>query len=339
MSVHDANKGKVSKLRAAFSSCDADQVRQAIFDIFAPTASIRLQHPFRELTGPSELWDKVYAPLFGAMPDLERRDFILMAGPRWGERKSGDWVGLGGNFVGTFSSPWLNIPPTGKPIFMRYHEYLRFEAGKVVEMEGLWDIPQLMFQADAWPMGPQKGVEWMCPGPIDGAGIVSQPHNARASEDSARLVWDMLHEVQKGTANKPAEGLGGFWHDHAIWYGPTGFGAARGHAAIANDIFLQFRRGLSNNTRHLDDGVFFADGNLVAFTGWPSGTAVHSGEYFLGLAPSGKTIERSSLDFWHIEDGLIRECWVMLDVIDLYRQIGVNVFERMHAMQEARNAA
>ncbi|MEL7115498.1 MAG: ester cyclase, partial [Pseudomonadota bacterium] len=198
---------------------------------------------------------------------------------------------------------------------------------------------QVMHQAHAWPMPPQKGVEWMCPGPLDGSGILSAPYDAVAAKASFQTVWDMLHEVQKGTAANPGRGLGGYWHDHALWYGPTGLGSARGHGAITNNIFRQFRDGLSNNVRHLKDGVFFADQSYVAFTGWPSGTALHSGEGFLGLAPSGKTLTRCSLDFWRIEDGRIRECWVMLDIIDLYRQIGVDVFAQMNAKQEEKNAA
>ncbi|MEL7115139.1 MAG: ester cyclase, partial [Pseudomonadota bacterium] len=152
MPVHDTNKALIAPLRAAFRSCDPRLVRQAVFDTFAPDAAIRLQYPFQDVQGPEDLWTRVYAPLFAAMPDLERRDFIVMAGPRLGTDTPSDWVGLGGNFVGTFAAPWLGIPPTNAPVYMRYHEYLRIEDGKIVEMEGLWDIAQVMHQAHAWPM-------------------------------------------------------------------------------------------------------------------------------------------------------------------------------------------
>ncbi|TCL08795.1 SnoaL-like polyketide cyclase [Shimia isoporae] len=300
-------------------------MRAALLALFAPDAKIRMGHPFQDVAGPQDLWERVYTPLIDAIPDLERRDFIVMAGPRWGQDKSGNWVGLGGNFVGTLSASWLGIPATGRPVFMRYHEYLRIEDGKVVEMEALWDIPQVMYQAGIWPMAPQKGEEWMCPGPMDGAGVMTAPRNATQSNASVQRVWDMLHDLKQGTAETPERGLGGYWHDHANWYGHTGLGTARGHHGIATRIFKQFREGLSDNTRHLHDGVFFGDGALVAFTGWPSGTAVHSGDGFLGLAPTGKRITRRSLDFWRLESGLVRECWVMVDMLDLYRQLGVDV--------------
>ena len=35
------------------------------------------------------------------------------------------------------------------------------------------------------------------------------------------------------------------------------------------------------------------------------------------------------LDFWRCQQGLIRENWVLVDLLDVYTQIGVDVFRRM----------
>ncbi|MEM9677589.1 MAG: polyketide cyclase [Pseudomonadota bacterium] len=327
--VHARNKARVYELSIALRSGNPATVKRAIFDLFTPDAKIQLGQPFGAMSGPEALWQRVYAPLFASMPDMERRDLILMAGPRWQAETPQNWVGLGGNFMGTLRAPWLGIPAADAPVFMRYHEYLRLEDGQVVEMQALWDVPQMMLQAGVWPMPAQAGVEWMCPGPRRASGHVTVPWDPKTSERSVRQIWDMLQDVSKGTASTPESGLGGHWHEHAMWYGPTGLGSARGHAGIAGKIFQQFRSGLSRNTRHLDEGVFFADGPLVAFTGWPSGTAMHTGDGFLGRPATGKELKRCSLDFWSIEDDVIRECWVMVDVIDLYRQMGVDVLNRL----------
>ena len=85
---------------------------------------------------------------------------------------------------------------------------------------------------------------------------------------------------------------------------------------------------MSNNVRRLKEGVFFGDQNIVAFTGWPSGIATHSGEGFLGLRPTGKRFMRRSLDFWRIENNLIVENWVMVDMIHIYRQLGIDIFKK-----------
>ena len=44
-----------------------------------------------------------------------------------------------------------------------------------------------------------------------------------------------------------------------------------------------------------------------------------------------------SLDFWRVEDRLIRENWVLIDLLDIYRQLGVNVLDRMGEFNKARN--
>ena len=44
-----------------------------------------------------------------------------------------------------------------------------------------------------------------------------------------------------------------------------------------------------------------------------------------------------SLDFWRIENGLIRENWVLVDLIDMYHQIGVDVFARMRELNKCKN--
>ena len=339
MTVHDANKALLGPLRVSLRSRDKNAIRAALSRVFAPDARIRLGHPLGDMKGPGALWDQGYSPLLDAMPDMERIDFIVMAGPRWGQGKKGNWVGLGGNFVGTFAAPWLNIPATGCPVFMRYHEYLRVEDGQVVEMEGLWDIPQLMIQAGAWPMPDQRGVEWMCPGPSTGMGVITAPFEAAKADASVQAVWDMLHDLKKGDAQTPDRGLGGYWHPNAPWYGPAGIGSARGHKGIRDVVLKAFRRGLSDNTRHLEYGVFFGDHDFVAFTGWPSGTATHSGDGFLGLAPTGVRFTRRSLDFWRVEDGIIRENWVLVDMLDLYRQLGVDVLARMRDMTGGSYAA
>jgi hypothetical protein len=63
---------------------------------------------------------------------------------------------------------------------------------------------------------------------------------------------------------------------------------------------------------------------------------VSEGEW-MGLAPAGKEILMRSLDFWRMEDGLIRENWVLIDLLDIYRQLGVDVLGRMGEFNKARN--
>ena len=56
------------------------------------------------------------------------------------------------------------------------------------------------------------------------------------------------------------------------------------------------------------------------------------------IAPVNKEIFLRSLDFWKLgEDGLIKENWVLVDLLDMYRQIGVDVLARMREFNKCRN--
>ena len=57
---------------------------------------------------------------------------------------------------------------------------------------------------------------------------------------------------------------------------------------------------------------------------------------FLALRRPGKSLTRRSLDFWRCENGLVRENWVLVDLLHIYDQLGVDVFGRMRELTVAR---
>ncbi|WP_164135137.1 ester cyclase, partial [Serratia marcescens] len=69
------------------------------------------------------------------IPDLERRDYIVISG----QAEKADWVGCAGYYTGTFRASWLDIPPTGHQVSMRFHEFYRIEDGLVDECQAIWD--------------------------------------------------------------------------------------------------------------------------------------------------------------------------------------------------------
>ena len=64
-------------------------------------------------------------------------------------------------------------------------------------------------------------------------------------------------------------------------------------------------------------------------------TISHDG--WLGIAPINKQIYLRSLDFWRLEKGKIRENWVLVDILDIYNQIGVDVFARLNEFNKVKN--
>ena len=58
---------------------------------------------------------------------------------------------------------------------------------------------------------------------------------------------------------------------------------------------------------------------------------------WMGIAPVRKEIFLRSLDFWKLDDNeLIRENWVLVDLLDMYSQIGINVFDRLKEFNKSR---
>ena len=335
--VHTNNKSRIAPLLDAMYHFDAERVRSEMRGIFVHDAVIHMPHPFGDMSGPDECYDLCYAPLLASWPDLERRDWIVMGGQT---DQGDDWVGCGGHYVGTFVAPWLDIPPTGHLTHMRYHEFYRLVDGQIVEMQAIWDIPEVMMQARAWPLAPSLGVENHVPGPATLDGRVPGPWDRAAATASCDHVVNMLAHMTK----HPSQGgpevmeMARFWHPKMNWYGPAGIGTSRGIAGFRNWHQIPFLNAMPDRGQSDDEITFhfFGDGNYAAVTGWPNMIQSVSQGGWLGIAPSGQKISMRSLDFWRMEHGLIRENWVLVDLLDVYRQLGVDVFARLREFNKAR---
>lgn len=328
-------KQAILPLREAAADFDEASVKTALEKVFTPDAEIRLCRPFGDLTGSAELYDKAFSPLLAAMPDLERRDLIVMGGTT---PEGEDWLGCMGNYMGTFTAPFLGIPPTGHLAHMRYHEFFRLEGGRVAGMQAIWDIPELMMQANAWPMAPQLGKFLCTPAPMSGDGLDVSGDGDVAYEH----VISMLADLCKYPSNPdPAVmQLEKYWHPRFNWYGPAGIGTCRGIQGFRNWHQIPFLRAMPD--RKLDAmgdlmSHWVAEGSYVCETGWPNMRLTLSDDGWMGIAPAGREVLLRSLDFWRLEGGLIRENWVLVDLLDLYRQVGVDVFARLAEFNKARS--
>jgi len=335
MSTAGDLKTLIAPLRAAMETAEPAGVRAALGAVMAADAVMHMCHPFGDLTGPDALFEVCFAPLLAAMPDLERRDMILLAGTT---PDGQDWIGCMGSYMGTFTAPFLGIPPTGHLAHMRYHEFFHVDGGKIVEMQAIWDLPELMMQARAWPMAPQLGAFLNTPAPMSGDGL-SVSGDGQATMDH---VIAMLTDLCKYPANPdPAVmNLSDYWHPRFNWYGPAGIGTGRGISGFRHWHQMPFLRGMPD--RKLDAmgdlmSHWFAQGNYVCETGWPNMRLTLSGDGWMGIAPSGTEVLMRSLDFWRMEGGLIRENWVLVDLLDIYRQLGVDVLGRLAEFNKARN--
>ena len=111
--LHARNRAALTPLRRALYDCEPESVLRALQAVFHPQAVVHLATPLEDLEGPHGLFDRGFKPLQHAIPDLERRDTIVMAGP---SGSGANWVGCCGYYTGTFMRPWLDIPPTGHQV-------------------------------------------------------------------------------------------------------------------------------------------------------------------------------------------------------------------------------
>ena len=115
----------------SMSDFDEVNVRQAMHASTKADVAIRMCHPFGDLENSDNIYEKIYSPLNASLPDLERRDLIVIAGCT---PEGDNWIGCMGNYMGTLLAPFLGIPATGSLAHMRYHEFFRIDEDKISEM-------------------------------------------------------------------------------------------------------------------------------------------------------------------------------------------------------------
>ena len=68
-----------------------------------------------------------------------------------------------------------------------------------------------------------------------------------------------------------------------------------------------------NVENYVEDNSFYAQSG--------SWTGTHKGE-FMGIPPTGKTVNVGFVDMWKAKDGKLHENWVQMDFVGLMHQIG-----------------
>lgn len=347
----DADASPSGKLRQGvkarldtLAAASPEMVEVALDALAHPSAQWRAAHPMNEMAGTAFALKDIWAPLKTAMPDLERRDLVFVGGRYLGR----DYIAAIGHYCGTMRGDWLGIPATGKTVTLRYGEVWQIdEDGRVLQANLLWDVLDVMRQAGLWPLAPSLGVDEMWQAPITGDGLRlarSDPAQSRASLEQTLAMHKTLAEFDDpGTLGREAliaMPQRDHWHPRMMWYGPAGIGTARGLDGFVDIHQLPFRIAF-----HRPQGTFeeviaerarrgaghyirLGDGPYSVTGGWPSVYARHMGGGFCGLTPTGKPVFMRVMDFYLHHEGLIRENWVPLDMLDLFRQMGLDPLAR-----------
>ncbi|TNF17962.1 MAG: hypothetical protein EP318_20100 [Rhodobacteraceae bacterium] len=343
-----ALKTRVHTGLAALCEAGPEGLQARTEALYHPEVEVRASHPINEGKGLEFLQNALWGPLMTAFPDLERRDLIVMGGRYEGR----DYVAMMGHLCGTFREDWLTIPATGRPVFLRYGEVHELREGRIIQSNCLWDVLDVIRQAGFWPLAPSLGTEGMWPGPITADGLLLTPQDP--DEGAASIAQTLaMHGALAAYDDFGGAGREGLltmaqkdhWHPRMMWYGPSGIGTTRGLQGFVDYHQLPFRRAfpgrkgggqwddIAELKRRHGGGHYIrvGDGCYSVTGGWPSVFAQHSGPDFLGVGATGRAVTMRVMDFYLHHQGLIRENWVPLDILDLLMQMDVDVLGRMQS--------
>jgi len=73
---------------------------------------------------------------------------------------------------------------------------------------------------------------------------------------------------------------------------------------------------------HVSHEIEFSNDTLVAGTGFLTG---HQRGEYLGFPPTGLPVKMQFSDFWLVFDGKLKENWVMVEHVDTFKQLGVDL--------------
>ncbi len=99
---------------------------------------------FGDIHGLEAFKNEVLKPFFTAFPDFHGTIDI--------EIVQGDWIAATGIVTGTHQGEWLGIPPTGRPVKMRYSDFWLFKDGLLMENWVMVDDFEVMRQLGVDPL-------------------------------------------------------------------------------------------------------------------------------------------------------------------------------------------
>ncbi len=283
-------------------------------------------HPVNELQGPRQFLTHYWQPLKLALPDIEYKPFIMLAGEYAGQH----WVNTTGYFIGTFTQPLFDITPTGDVLYLRYAEMLLIENNRISAGYVIPDFIDAMYQANVNPLRPGHRHYGLVMPPSSMDGLTPDNASTGQSDKSLRLVKAM----HAGLAQYDGKSLlsmdqENYWHPDFMWYGPAGIGTTRGLSGFREQHQAPFLQGFPDRT--VDNYLnYVAEGNYAATGGWPHMSATHTGDGWLGRPASNRQVTMRVMDFWRREGELLQENWVSIDLIHLLKQMGHDVFQHMH---------
>ena len=318
------NKQRIYDYLGAIAS--ANQSPAAMREFFSDDVVWLGCAPFETQRGIDAIWRTFWQPLLHSFSLLRRRIDMLLAG----ECEAESWVASHGYIIGNFERAWLGIPATGRETFIRFGEFYQLEHDRIVKVFVIIDLIEVMQQAACDPLPPSLGLRGFVPAPRTGDGLLLADQAPAETDKTFQLAYDMLQGLNHyDQQHKESMRQAAFWHDDMHWYGPAGIGTTRDLKEFEDNHQLPWLHAFPDRAVFWESPMF-GDGHYAATAGWREVIATHTGQY-LDHPPSGKHIDCRVMDFWRREGDLLSENWVLIDIIDMFRQFGTDLLARLPA--------
>jgi len=153
----------------------------------------------------------------------------------------------------------------------------------------------------------------------------ARPEQAALTRDNDMSKTDETRRVIEGMVDglndHRIDDIGDFFTEGFRWMGNAGCGTKTGLKEFQDNWQRPFQAAFSDKVC-IDEARLYMGEWAAAFG---RQEAVHSGT-FMGIEPTGKTVEIRYMDFWKVVDGKIVDNWVMVDFPHVMAQLGVDAF-------------
>ena len=243
---------------------------------------------------------------------------------------------------------WIGIPATGKKTNIHFGQFFLMRDEKVAESYVIFDTLSVMKQAGFQVLPPALGQEGgNVQKPYGGDGILLTEQDELEGRQTRQAVSAMLTGLGRYDRARDIENLDSmaqhlYWHPDFHWMGPTGIGSTHGLEEF-NDFhdrpwLIGFGDRASTRDFELQGGRFvggFGEGQFSCGGIWDWPFSRHHGEY-QGVAATEKIMSIRDFDWYKCEGGLPIQNWIPIDMVDLFMQMDVDLFDRMRRQHELR---
>ena len=306
--------------------------------------------PIDQIVGVENLISGFWLPLLHSFPDLKIRPYVFMGGiesgvSEWGGEAGTEWVSAVGYLTGTFANDWLGIPATGIKTNIWFGQFYRMREGKIAESYVQYDILSVVRQAGYQVLPPAPGAEGgKVPGPVTHDGILLTEQDPLESRKSMQIVQAMGSGLERYVRSRDGGDMSRmeqekYWHQDMKWFGPSGIGGCFTLEEFADFHQRNWLHGFGDRSLEVERGGvgvgFFSEGMYACGGIWDMAFSYNHGDY-AGISATGKLMTMRDFDWYRREGDYLIENWVPIDMIDLCRQLGVDLMDRLRLQIELR---